>query len=130
MRIVDKAKAWARKIKQDAVTLWFAARSSDTPWYAKALALFTVGYALSPIDLIPDFIPVLGLLDDVIILPVLIWLTVRLLPPAVLADSRTKAQEWLAGGKGKPRSKVGAAVIVLLWVSAVFFVGMWLWPNG
>ncbi|MEO6663932.1 MAG: YkvA family protein, partial [Rubrivivax sp.] len=78
-------RAWARRLKRDGLTLWFAARHADTPWYAKALAMFVVGYALSPIDLIPDFIPVLGYLDDVLLLPALIWLTIRLLPLPVLA---------------------------------------------
>ena len=77
MSIGTTLKTWAKRIKRDGVTLWFAGQHPRTPWYAKALGLFVVAYALSPIDLIPDFIPVLGYVDDVILLPVLIWLTVK-----------------------------------------------------
>ena len=77
MSIGTTLKTWAKRIKRDGVTLWFAGKHPRTPWYAKALGLFVVAYALSPIDLIPDFIPVLGYVDDVILLPVLIWLTVK-----------------------------------------------------
>ena len=84
MNILQHARDWARRIKRDAVTLWFAYRDPRTPILVKALCVFVVAYALSPIDLIPDFIPILGYLDDVILLPGLIWLAVRLLPPAVL----------------------------------------------
>ena len=77
MNIGTTLKTWAKRIKRDGVTLWFAGKHPRTPWYAKALGLFVVAYALSPIDLIPDFIPVLGYVDDVILLPVLIWLTVK-----------------------------------------------------
>ncbi len=66
MTVSDKLKAWAKQIKRDGVTLWFAGKHPDTPWYAKALGLFVVAYALSPIDLIPDFIPVLGYVDDIL----------------------------------------------------------------
>ena len=73
MTIGDKLKNWAKQIKRDGVTLWFAGKHPATPWYAKALGVFVVAYALSPIDLIPDFVPVLGYVDDVLLLPGLIW---------------------------------------------------------
>lgn len=76
---IDALRRWARQLKRDVLALWFARRHPQTPWHAKALGAFVVAYALSPIDLIPDFIPVLGFLDDVILLPGLIWLTLRLL---------------------------------------------------
>jgi len=128
MHIVDETRAWARRVKRDAVTLWFARAHPATPWYVKAMSVVVVAYALSPIDLIPDFIPVLGYLDDVILLPVLIWLTVRLLPSEVLADSRQKAEAWMAAQDVKPRSLAGAAVVILIWLS----VGtvLWLWAAG
>lgn len=119
-------KEWARGIKRDAVTLWFACRHPATPWAPKAVCLFVVGYALSPIDLIPDFIPVLGYLDELLLLPGLVWLAVRLLPPAVVEDCRSRAEQWLAGPGGKPRSLAGAAVIVCLWVTAAAAAGYWL----
>ena len=88
MGFTERMRHWARRIKRDGVTLWFACRDARTPMAVKALCVLVVAYALSPIDLIPDFIPVLGYLDDVLLLPGLIWLAVRLLPPAVLDDSR------------------------------------------
>ena len=103
MSFASKTRMWAKRIKRDGVTLWFAGKHPHTPWIAKALGVFVVAYALSPIDLIPDFIPVLGYLDDVILLPVLIWLTVRLLPNDVLVSCRKQADDWMAEQKSKPR---------------------------
>ncbi len=80
MRVFETLRQWARRIKRDGITLWFATRHPGTPWTIKLLGLFVVAYALSPIDLIPDFIPILGYLDDVLLLPGLIWLGVCLLP--------------------------------------------------
>lgn len=125
MGFVDTTRAWARRIKRDAMTLWFARAHPATPWYAKAMGGFVVAYALSPIDLIPDFIPVLGYLDDVILLPILIWLTVRMLPPEVLAESRQKAEQWMAEQGSKPRSLGGAVAIVLIWVVVGAMVALW-----
>ena len=84
-----------------------------------------VAYALSPIDLIPDFIPVLGYLDDVILLPVLIWLTMRLLPLQVIEESRQKAEDWLAQSASKPRNMAGSVVIVLVWLAAAVALALW-----
>ena len=125
MGFIDASRAWARRLKRDGVALWFARKHPGTPWYAKALAIFTVGYALSPIDLIPDFIPVLGYLDDVILLPGLIWLTLRALPPHVLQECRAQAEEWLASGAGKPRSMVGGVVIVIVWIIVAAALAAW-----
>jgi uncharacterized membrane protein YkvA (DUF1232 family) len=125
MRLAEQLKRWARRIKRDGVTLWFAGRDSRTPWHAKALGVFVVAYALSPIDLIPDFIPVLGYIDDVLLLPGLIWLTIRLLPKDVLAECRGQADAWMQTQGAKPSSRVGAVLIVLLWLAAG--VGGWLW---
>lgn len=121
-------KTWARRIKRDAITLWFAGKHPLTPWYAKALAVFVVAYALSPIDLIPDFIPVLGYLDDVVLLPLLIYATVRLLPVVVLAECRTRGDEWMQTQGSKPTSKFGAALIVVVWLAVG--VGLWFWLQG
>jgi len=108
------------------MALWFARSHADTPWHAKALAVCVVAYALSPIDLIPDFVPVLGYLDDVLLLPALIWLAVRLLPAHVLAESRARAEAWLAGSTARPRSMAGAVVIVGAWVAALALAGAWI----
>lgn len=129
MKVFASIRGWARRIKRDGVTLWFAVRDPRTPWTVKALCAFVVAYALSPIDLIPDFIPVLGYLDDALLLPGLIWLAVRLLPPEVLADSRTRAEEWLANEGERPASRAGAAVIVIIWLAVGYGAWLW-WSNG
>jgi uncharacterized membrane protein YkvA (DUF1232 family) len=113
----EKLRSWARRVKRDGITLWFALKSPDTPWCAKALGVFVVAYALSPIDLIPDFIPVLGYLDDVILLPVLIWLAVKLLPAGVLSTCRRQADDWMLTKGKKPRSRAGAVLVVAVWLA-------------
>lgn len=125
MRIAERIKSWARRIKRDSVTLWFACRDPRTPLVVKALCVFVVAYALSPIDLIPDFVPVLGYVDDALLLPGLIWLAVKLLPPTVVEDSRVKADAWMTAQGRKPTSKAGAALIVLVWIGAAY--GAWAW---
>ena len=116
MGISDTLRMWAKRIKRDGVTLWFAGKHPKTPWYAKALGLFVVAYALSPIDLIPDFIPVLGYVDDVLLLPGLIWLTLQLLPPDVLTECRGHADAWMQTQGAKPRSMAWAVLVVALWL--------------
>jgi len=113
----------ARRIKRDALTVYFAARDPRTPWPVRLLALMIAAYAFSPIDLIPDFIPVLGYLDDLILLPLGILLVIRLTPEVVIADSRAKAQE----AAERPVSPVAAVVIVLIWLlSAAGLLYLWL----
>src|SRR5207342_1602921 len=111
--IVERLKVWARALKRDVLALYRSARDPRVPWYAKALAGFVAAYALSPIDLIPDFIPVLGYLDDLLIVPAGIWLAVRWVPPALMAEFREHAS-----ARDRPRSRVAAAVIVGLWLAA------------
>lgn len=125
MSLAATLRAWAKRIKRDSVTLWFAYRDVRTPWAAKALCVFVVGYALSPIDLIPDFIPVLGYVDDVLLLPVLIWLALRMLPAGVVEDSRLKAAEWMLEKGTKPTSKVGAVLIVGIWILVAYLCWRW-----
>lgn len=122
VRLPDKAqvRAWARSIKTDVHALYLAARDPRTPWYAKALALCVAGYALSPIDLIPDFIPVLGYLDDVIIVPLGILAVVKLIPPHVMAEHRAAA----ALAQDRPVSRTAAMVIACLWTVSA---GLALW---
>ncbi|MEJ8850609.1 YkvA family protein [Variovorax rhizosphaerae] len=126
MGILDRVGDWAKRIKRDGVTLWFAGKNPRTPWYAKALGLFVVAYALSPIDLIPDFVPVLGYLDEVLLLPGLIWLAIRLLPPDVLAECRAQADQWMATQGAKPRSWAGAAFVVAVWLGLTAAAWFWL----
>jgi uncharacterized membrane protein YkvA (DUF1232 family) len=119
----QQLKRWAHTLKIDGMTLWFCCRHPDMPLLPKILALVVVGYFLSPIDLIPDFIPVLGYLDELILLPVGIYLILKLVPAAVLADARAQAAAWIATHRRKPRSIVAAIVIVLLWILLL----AWLW---
>ena len=125
MNLSTKLKAWAKRVKRDGVTLWFAGKHSRTPWYAKALGVFVVAYALSPIDLIPDFIPVLGYVDDVLLLPGLIWLAIKLLPTDVRDECRSQADAWIQSKGSKPSSRVGAFAIVVLWLAVG--VAVWYW---
>jgi uncharacterized membrane protein YkvA (DUF1232 family) len=118
-RLTARAKA----LKAEMTVVAVVARDPRVPWPAKALALATVAYALSPIDLIPDFLPVLGLLDDLVLIPAGIWLTLRLVPVEVIADARAKARE---DGLDRARGRVAAAVIVLLWAASAMSVGLWL----
>jgi uncharacterized membrane protein YkvA (DUF1232 family) len=129
MGIGEKARTWAGRIKRDGLTLWFAARHPRTPWHAKALGVFVVAYALSPIDLIPDFIPVLGYVDDVLLLPGLIWLAVRLLPPDVLTECRSQADEWMRTKGSKPSSRAGALLVVALWLATAAAAWFWFRPS-
>lgn len=115
-----KLKDWARGLKRDALTVWLLARDPRTPWYAKVLALGVAGYAFSPIDLIPDFVPVLGYLDDLIIVPLGLWLVVRLTPPALLAELRGEAERRIA--TGRPISRIAAGIIVAVWIGAAVAV--------
>jgi uncharacterized membrane protein YkvA (DUF1232 family) len=120
-RPMGSLKDWSRALKRDVHALYFASRDPRVPWYAKAMAVAVAGYALSPIDLIPDFIPVLGFLDDVIILPLGILITVRMIPPAILAEHRAAA----AAAQERRVSRVAAVVIVSAWIASIALLG-WL----
>lgn len=129
MPIRQTLTSWARRVKRDGVTLWFAARHPGTPWYAKALGALVVAYALSPIDLIPDFIPVLGHVDDVLLLPALIWLAVRLLPADVRRSCRQQADDWMRAQGRKPRSRFGIAFVLIVWAGLGAIAWM-LWRDA
>jgi uncharacterized membrane protein YkvA (DUF1232 family) len=111
--------AWARAAKRDGLALWFALRHPLTPRWIKGGLLLVVAYALSPIDLIPDFIPVIGYLDEVILLPIAVGLLARVLPEVVLADCRQQAEQWLLNGQTRPRMALGAVLIGALWLAAL-----------
>lgn len=115
---------WARALKTEISALAIVARDPRTPWPAKALALATVAYALSPIDLIPDFVPVLGLLDDLIIVPAGIWLVLRLVPVEAMAEARIRARE--ATALDRARGRAAAAFIVAVWIASTLAVTLWL----
>lgn len=111
--MLDQLKSRARALKNEAFAVYLAAKDPRTPWYAKALVFFVVAHTFSPIDLIPDFIPVLGYLDDLIITPGGLWLAVRLIPPEVLEDARaTVATQGVDGRVGY----MGMAIIILMWI--------------
>ncbi|MFN4361972.1 MAG: YkvA family protein [Hylemonella sp.] len=112
----------ARALKDQTYVLYLAARHPRTPWYAKLLVAGIVAYAFSPIDLIPDFIPVLGLLDDLVLIPLGIWLAIRLVPPLVLAECRLRAQE-----RRKLVSRAAGVVIVAIWMALVGLGLWWAW---
>jgi uncharacterized membrane protein YkvA (DUF1232 family) len=112
LAIFHNLKRWARMLLRDVHAVYLAAHDPRVPWYAKILAAAVAGYALSPIDLIPDFIPVLGYADDLIIVPLGIWLAVSLVPQEVMAEYRIKADE--AGQR--PRSTIAAIAIIAIWI--------------
>jgi uncharacterized membrane protein YkvA (DUF1232 family) len=126
---VTSLKAWSRRLAGDAVALWFCARHPRTPFAAKLLAAAVAAYAFSPIDLIPDFIPVLGLLDDLLLVPLGVWLTLKLVPAEVMLECRQQADRWLADQGRGPRSYAAAAVIVLAWLALLVLVLRWLVPG-
>lgn len=112
---------WARRLKRDVVALWLAARDRRTPWAARLMAAAVAAYALSPIDLIPDFVPVLGYLDDLLIVPLGIWVAVRMIPPGLMTAFRNSAD-----GRRKPVSRAGLVLILGLWM-AMLAGGFWWW---
>ena len=111
----------ARLIRIEAHAAWLAARDPRTPWHARAVGLLVTAYALSPIDLIPDFIPVLGLIDDIVLVPAGLWLFVKLLPPGIMDEHRRTA----AAAAERPRSGAGALIVLLVWIAAAAFTA-WL----
>jgi len=119
--MLDRWKRWAHIIKRDAHALYFAARDPRVPWYVKALAIVVAAYALSPIDLIPDFIPVLGYLDDLLIVPAGIALVVRLTPPDILAEHR----ELATAAQDRPVSWIAASVTIGIWILAISLTLWW-----
>lgn len=119
----ERIKRWARELESDGVTLWFCCRRPGTPLLPKILALLVVGYFLSPIDLIPDFIPVLGYLDELILLPVSIYLILKQVPEPVLVECRAEAIAWIGRHQLTLRSIIAAILAMMLWTA--FFWMLW-----
>jgi uncharacterized membrane protein YkvA (DUF1232 family) len=116
---------WKNKVKQfktETLAIYLASKDPRVPWYAKALIVFVVAHTFSPIDLIPDFIPVLGYLDDLIITPLGIVIALKMIPPEVLIDCRKEAQKVI--GQEKPTSWWGAAIVVVIWLLMLLLVGI------
>ena len=127
MALLAKLKYRARHLKAETFALYLAARDPRTPWYAKLLVAGIVAYAFSPIDLIPDFVPVLGYLDDLILIPAGIALAIRLVPDFVLADCRAQAQEVFKNGK--PVSRIAGVVIVVIWIALAALCMVWAYKT-
>ena len=121
MGVIQRWKDSARKLKKEAYALYLAARHPRTPWYAKLFILCVAGYAFSPIDLIPDFIPVLGYLDDLLIIPLGVGLALRMLPPDVMAECRHEANARMTAKH--PESWAAAAVIIAIWLGSLALIG-------
>jgi uncharacterized membrane protein YkvA (DUF1232 family) len=119
-----KLKNAAARLKLEVLALYLAARDPRTPWYARFLVAAVVAYALSPIDLVPDFIPVIGLLDDLILVPIGIALAIRLIPDAVIVECRARAQT--AFQSGQPVSRAAGAVVLSIWLTVAGILLWWL----
>jgi uncharacterized membrane protein YkvA (DUF1232 family) len=118
--VIGSLKQWARALKRDVHAIYLASRDPRVPWYAKVLAVAVAGYALSPIDLIPDFIPVLGYLDDIILVPLGIMLVLKLIPPQIIAEHRSSAL-----AQERPVSRAAALAIICVWIACAMLAG-WL----
>jgi uncharacterized membrane protein YkvA (DUF1232 family) len=116
-----------RALEADTYALYLASRDPRVPWPAKLVAALTVAYALSPIDLIPDFIPVIGYLDDLVLIPLGLALAIRLVPPFLLAEHRAEAARRFA--QGGPRSRLGVVFVAVVWILAVVWLARLLWPH-
>jgi uncharacterized membrane protein YkvA (DUF1232 family) len=117
--MLSRMKIWARRFRRDSHAIYLASRDPRVPWYVKILAVAVAGYALSPIDLIPDFIPIVGYLDDLIIVPLGIGLVVSLIPEEIMVECRAKADE--AGQR--PVSRAGMIAIIMVWIVAASILG-------
>lgn len=119
---IKELKIWAKALERDVFALWIAARSARTPWIAKLIAGSVAAYAFSPIDLIPDFIPIIGYLDDLIIIPLGIALVVRLIPAQLMAEFRTEALLI----SDRPMSYAAATVVIVVWTVVMVVLGHWI----
>lgn len=122
----ERLRGWSRSLKGETYALYLAYRDPRVPWYARLFAAIVVAYAFSPIDLIPDPVPVLGYLDDLLLIPAGVWLALRLIPPPVMAGARAEAAALIARGE-RPVSRTAGAIIVALWLLIAAAVVYWLW---
>ena len=121
---IEKWKQRARKLKSETHALYLAYRHPQTPWYAKAFAGLVIAYALSPIDLVPDFIPIFGHLDDLILVPLGIALAMKMIPTSVMVDCRIQAE--IETGEGKPANWFSAVIFIMIWLTLAAFFILWL----
>jgi len=120
-KMLDKLKAFARKLKQELFVLFLASKDERVPWYAKFVSFLVVAYAFSPIDLIPDFIPILGYLDDIILIPLGISLALKMIPQPIIDDLRIKANEIRE--KEKPKNWVTGIIFIIIWILLAYWLG-------
>lgn len=123
------SRSWetkSKRLKNEVYAVYLASKDTRTPWYAKILIALIIGYALSPIDLIPDFIPIIGYLDDLILIPLGIALLIRIIPKDILEECRVKAEDHFSGRK--PKSWLAAALVILIWLLAIYFILILIWP--
>lgn len=126
--MLKKIKEYAQQAQQDIPALFLALKRQDTPIFAKFFALFTIGYALSPIDFIPDFIPIIGYFDDFIFLPILASITIRLIPAGIFLQCREEAENlW---HNGRPQKWYYALPVILLWILVIYLLGMIFFPSN
>ena len=121
--MLESFKERVRHLTSETHALYLAARHPETPWYAKLFVAAVVAYAFSPIDLIPDFVPVLGFLDDLILIPLGIAVAIKLIPPGVLADCRARARD--AAAIGTPANRAAAVVVVGIWILVAALCTLW-----
>ncbi|MCF8067668.1 MAG: DUF1232 domain-containing protein [Desulfobacterales bacterium] len=130
INIIKNCREWAKPLKKNLYALYLACMDPRTPWYAKVFTTGVVGYAFSPIDLIPDFIPVLGYFDDIILVPLGIYIALKMIPEPIMSECRAHAETIL--NKSKPKSHITAGVIIALWIlmfGSVYFIFKGLWQE-
>jgi uncharacterized membrane protein YkvA (DUF1232 family) len=128
-KMLSALYARIRLLKKEALTLWYALKHPGTPLWLKVFMVLLVAYFFSPIDLIPDFIPVLGMLDELIIIPAGVWLLLKLMPPPVVLECQQQVEQHFANKKPKPRSPLGAMMVFGVWLLALYWVSVtWLVP--
>lgn len=125
MKVNRRILEWVRRLRRNLLAIWFACQHPATPVFAKMLAVLVAGYAFSPIDLIPDVIPILGYLDEFVLLPAAVYVIFKLIPKPVLAECQARADAFLHSHQHTPRNYVAALVIVLIWVGLL----AWLWAQ-
>ena len=121
MTSFQKIYSWAKALKLDVLALWFVLKNPKMPFWTKVVCFVAVAYALSPIDLIPDFIPVLGYLDDLILVPALVWLALKLIPTDLMNLARNQAVDWINCNQSKPKSYIGLFIVVAIWLICLAF---------
>ncbi|WNS81519.1 YkvA family protein [Domibacillus sp. DTU_2020_1001157_1_SI_ALB_TIR_016] len=125
--MMNRLKKWARQLKRQLFMLYFACRDPRVPWYAKLFTACVVAYAFSPIDLIPDFIPVLGYIDDILLVPLGIFFALKMIPKPVAADCEERAQKLMKDGK--PKNWTAGVFVLLIWAAVLTWVGLWIWRR-